>query len=501
MQMHQLPTPRGLPVLGQLLDLSKPDIYRVLEDWAPEHGPMFTVRMPGREVLVIADGELARQVIRARPTKFARYRVMRDVIEEIGVKGVFTAEGEAWRRQRRLVMAGFNSRALLASFDRVADITLRLRDHLRAKNGEPVDVVGDLMRYAIDVTGVVALGRDFDTIRRGPDVLRNHLQIVFPSVARRMAFPLPYWRYGIKLAEDRRLEESIRAVSEIVFDLIREARARLDAGDIDTPRNMIEALLLARDDDDASSHREGSSPTGQSPAGPPSEFERSALAASAGPRGRSKQLAGGKLLTDHEVYSNVLSILLAGEDTTANTAAWMLHYAARLPRVAHRLRQEAEAAFEGEVLTSHDGARKMPYTAAVAYEAGRLRPVGAVLFLEALEGAEVGGVFVPARTPVFVLSRYIMTDARNFGRPDEFLPERWLDDERPADLAHASKLDFSFGGGPRICPGRPLALLETAMVASMVAKGFDLEPATAEVGERIGFTLGPRNLKLRFHPR
>lgn len=464
MQLQELPTPRGLPVLGQLLDLSKPDVYRVLEEWAPEHGPIFTIKMPGREVLVIAGGELARQVIRARPTKFARYRVMRDVIEEIGVKGVFTAEGDAWRRQRRLVMAGFNSRALLASFDRVSEITLRLRDHLRAKKGEPVDVVGELMRYAIDVTGVVALGRDFDTIRRGPDVLRKHLQIVFPSVARRMAFPFPYWRYGVRLADDKQLDASIRAVSEIVFDLIREARTRLDAGEIEAPRNMIEALLLARDDDDPS-----------------------------------------VALSDHEVYSNVLSILLAGEDTTANTAAWMLHYASRFPRVLHRLRQEAEAVIEGDVLDSHEAARKLPYTAAVAYEAGRIRPVGAVIFLEALDGAELqtdrGEVFVPARTPVFVLTRYIMTDPRNFGRPDEFLPERWLDDERPEGLVHSPKLDFSFGGGPRICPGRPLALLETAMVASMVAKHFDLEPVVPEVRERIGFTLGPLNLKLRFHPR
>lgn len=466
-ELSTLPMPRALPVVGHLLDLSGvgSDVYSVLENWASEQGPLFRVRTPRRDMVVIADGEIARQVVRSRPTRFARYRVMRDVIEEIGVRGVFTAEGAAWKRQRRLVMAGFNSRALLASFERVSEITGRLRAHLAEQSGEPVDVVAELMRYAIDVTGAVALGQDFDTLRRGPDVLRRHLQVVFPSVARRMANPIPYWRYGLKFARDRELENSIRAVSEIVMDLIRDARRRLDEGEVDAPRNMIEALLVARDDDDPSI-----------------------------------------ALTDHEVYSNVLSILIAGEDTTANTAAWMLHYASRLPRVAHRLRQEAEAAFDGPVLPSHEAARKLPYTAAVAYEAGRLRPVGAILFSEALEGAVLNGtpygdVPVPSGTPVFVMTRHIMNDAANFGRPDEFLPERWLDDERPKGLAHTPKLDFSFGGGPRICPGRPLALLETAMIASMVAKSFDLEPVVPEVTERIGFTLGPRNLKLRFHPR
>lgn len=451
-------------MVGNLLAIGAANIYEALERWAPAHGPVFTIEVLGRRILIVADADVARQVIRARPTKFARYRIMREVIEEIGGQGVFTAEGEAWRRQRRLVMAGFNSRALLASFEQVAAVTERLRAHLLAKEGRPVDVVGELMRYAIDVTGAVALGRDFDTLRRGPDLLRRHLQVVFPAIARRMAQPIPYWRSGLKLPNDRALERSIRAVSEIIFELIAEARARLDAGEGDGPRNMIEALLLARDDDDPS-----------------------------------------VMLTDEEVYTNVLTILLAGEDTTANTTAWMLHYAARMPRVLQRLREEADAAFEGPVLPSHEAARKLRYTAAVAYEAGRLRPVGAVLFLEALEGARVrtagDELFVPAGTPVFVMTRAIMNDPRHFGRPTEFLPERWLEDERPAGLAHSPKLDFSFGGGPRICPGRPLALLETAMVTSMVAKSFELEPVGTEVTERVGFTLGPKDLRLRFRPR
>ncbi len=462
-QLRDLPQPKGLPVLGHVVAISRTNVYEALEGWAPSQGPLFTIEALGRRILVVNDGDVARQVIRARPTKFARYRVMRDVIEELGGTGVFTAEGEAWRRQRRLVMAGFNSRALLASFDRVGEITERFREHLGAQDGRPVDVVGELMRYTIDVTGAVALGRDFDTIRRGPDVLRRHLQVLFPAIARRMSIPLPYWRYGLRLPADRKAEASVRAVSAIISDLIREARARLESAD-DGPRNLIEALLLARDDDD---------PT--------------------------------VMLSDDEVFSNVLTILLAGEDTTANTSAWMLHFASRIPRVFQRLRAEAEEAFDGPVLPSHEAARKLPYTAAVAYEVGRHRPVGAIIFLEAIEDTELqterGTVFVPANTPVFVMIRAIMNDLRNFGRPNEFLPERWLDDERPEGLAHSPKLDFSFGGGPRICPGRPLALLETAMVASMVAKGFDLEPANGEVHERIGFTLGPDDLRLRFRPR
>lgn len=462
MQLADLPSPTGLPIVGHLGALSSGRIYEVLERWAHDVGPRFVIRAPGRDVLCVGDGELARTILRSRPQDFARYRAMRDVIEELGVRGVFTAEGEAWRRQRRLVTAGLNSRAMLASFDAVAEITERLRAHWLATDGARVDVVEELMRYTIDVTGAVALGRDLDTLRRGPDVLRRHLEVLFPAVAARIATPVPYWRWGLRRRVDRKLDRSIEAVRAIVLEMVREARAALAAGDrSEGPRSLIEALILASDAEDPSAK-----------------------------------------LSDEDVYSNVVTILLAGEDTTANTTAWMLHYASQHPHVHARLRAEADAVLgEEPVLRSHEAARRLRYTMALMSEAGRLRPVGAVMFLEALVDQDLDGVHVPAGTPIFLMLRHIMRDPRYFGRPNELLPERWLDDERPAGLAHQPKLDVAFGGGPRICPGRPLALLEAAMVTSMVAKTFDVRATAVHVRERMSFTLGPRDLQLRFVAR
>lgn len=468
MRLADLPSPKGLPVLHQLPELIGRRFNAVLEQWADELGPMFVVRAPPQgEVLVVADAELVRKILRARPARVARYRTMREVIDELGVTGVFTAEGEAWRRQRKLVMAGFNSRAMLASFDQVAEITERLRVHWEAARGEPVDVLEDLMRYTIDITGAVALGRDLDTIRRGPDVLRRHLEVVFPALIRRIASPFPYWRWGLKRREDRELEASVAAVREIVLDMVRDARARIarEHRDPASPKSLLEALLLAAD-------------------------------------GAAPDQASGARLSDEEVYSNLITILLAGEDTTANTTAWMLHHASRNAHVRERLRAEADDVLgDAPVLPSHEAARRLRYTRALMLESGRMNPIGAVMFLETVEAQVIGSVRVPADTPVFLLLRHIMTRREHFGRPHELMPERWLDDERPVGLAHSPKLDFHFGGGPRICPGRPMALLEGAMVTSMVAKHFDIEATQARVREKVSFTMGPAELKLRFAPR
>jgi len=458
--LSSLPSPKGLPILGQLLSLERGRLHTTLEGWAKELGPLYTLKVPGKSVLVVGDPAIARAALRARPNSFRRYSTMKSVIEELGVEGVFTAEGAEWRRQRKLVMAGFNSRAIVASFDSVREITERLRRHWSGR-AEPVDVVAELMRYTVDVTGAVAFGKDFDTLSRGPDVLRRHLAVLFPGVARRLNSPVPYWRV-VRMPVDRELDRAVAAVHGAVLELVREARAGLESEQSrrESPRTLIEALILASDADD-----------------PNDRF------------------------SDDEVISNVLTVLLAGEDTTANTIAWMLHYAACRPDVLSRLRAEADEVLgDALVIPTFAEVRRLEYATALTHETLRARPVGPVIFLETIGDEPMGGVRVPRGTPVFVLARHVMHDDAHFGDPAEFLPERWLADERPAKLTHDPKADLSFGAGPRICPGRPLALLECAMVISMVARSFALEPI-GEVRERLHFTLEPEGLSIRFTPR
>jgi cytochrome P450 len=132
----------------------------------------------------------------------------------------------------------------------------------------------------------------------------------------------------------------------------------------------------------------------------------------------------------------------------------------------------------------------------------RLKPVAPFLGLETNREVEIGGVLVPERTPVLVITRHAGMDPVDFPEPEAFRPERWLGEKRAAADDPARKL-FPFGGGPRFCPGRYLALAEIKMAMSMVTRNFKLEvrPGAEPVRELFTFTMTPSSLPVVLTPR
>jgi len=130
----------------------------------------------------------------------------------------------------------------------------------------------------------------------------------------------------------------------------------------------------------------------------------------------------------------------------------------------------------------------------------RLLPVAPINFVEALCPTVLGDVEIPAGTTVVVLPRVAALDAKHFGAPDRFLPARWLG---APEGAHEASVLSPFGSGPRICPGRSLALLEMRLVLAALHRSFDVERvgAPSEVQERYAFTVMPSELRVRLHRR
>ena len=133
----------------------------------------------------------------------------------------------------------------------------------------------------------------------------------------------------------------------------------------------------------------------------------------------------------------------------------------------------------------------------------RLKPVAPILFLEAIEDVEVGGIAVPKGTAVFLLTLYGGLQDMHFGAADQFRPERWLETASPSGCPHYARAFVPFGAGPRFCPGRQLAMAEIKTVMAMLCATFEVsktEQAQA-VGEVFSFTMMPENLFVRFSPR
>ncbi len=125
--ISELPGPRGLPLLGNMLQLETSRWHTILNTWADAFGPMYRYRILNRDAVVIADASLINEVLRNRPEGFRRARRMQAIVLELGVDGVFNAEGAKWRRQRKLAMLALNTNHLREFFSRLEVVTARLQ--------------------------------------------------------------------------------------------------------------------------------------------------------------------------------------------------------------------------------------------------------------------------------------------------------------------------------------------------------------------------------------
>lgn len=167
--LADVPGPRGLPLLGNLLQVDTARFHLSLEEMWRAHGDLFSFRLGPKHCLGVADPALVRSIMRERPHDFTRMSTMESTARELGMHGVFSAEGEDWKRQRTLIMPAFRDSHLLQRFDTLRAITERLMSSLapHAARGEPVLILDPFMRYTVDVMAQVSLGEDLNTLERG----------------------------------------------------------------------------------------------------------------------------------------------------------------------------------------------------------------------------------------------------------------------------------------------------------------------------------------------
>lgn len=465
---EDLPGPRGVPLLGNAAQLRQGVTHLQLERWAREYGPVYRLRLGRLRVTVVGDHALVAQVLRDRPDGFARTDRLREIGAEIGLPpGVFSSNGQTWRLQRRMVMAGFDPghvKAYHPSLARVAD-ALAVRWRRAARDGQAVDLQSDLMRFTVDAIAGLAFGSQVDTLGRDGDVIQQHLDQIFPALARRLFAPVPWWRIR-RSAADRALEQAVREVMRAVHGFIAEARARLavDPSRRTHPPNLLEAMVVA----------------------------------AAEP---------GSGIDDELLAGNVVTMLLAGEDTTANTLAWMIHLLWRHPQALARATDEVRRVVGGDRAPTLDELAALDYVEACAHETMRLKPVAPILPQQALRDTVLGDVLVGEGTVVVGLMRRDSVDEAHVPHAALFDPARWLEGGHTAGqvASSAKRIAMPFGAGPRICPGRYLALLEMKIAMATLLGRFDITavdtPDGGEAAERLSFTMTPVGLTMRLRER
>ncbi len=466
-RLAELPGPARLPLLGNLLQIQPANMHRQLEAWAQTYGPLFRIQLGRRKLLIVADHGLFGAALRDRPERFSRPLMGGRISREMGFdQGLFFANDEVWRRQRRMVMAGLDPGHIKAYFPSLLKVTRRLQARWQAAAGAgaSIDLQADLMRFTVDAIAGLAFGVDVNTLSSDEDVIQQHLNKIFPAISRRIFSLVPYWRY-IRLPADRALDRSVAEVQVAVRGFIAEARRRLQADPTrrERPGNLLEAMIVAADEGDSG-------------------------------------------MDDHDVAGNVVTMLLAGEDTTANTLAWMIHLLWRNPQALARAREEVLRVAGDPSQFTPERMAGLDYLEACAHETMRLKPVAPLLAVQTVQGTTLANVELPPGTVVMGLMRHDSLQDSHFPDAAAFLPERWLADGGPAQAASSAKrVSMPFGAGPRVCPGRYLALLEIKMAAAALLSSFEIDsvgPASGtDVPEHLAFSMGPRGLRMRLRAR
>jgi cytochrome P450 len=464
-EIDDLPSPKGVPFFGSALQLRSQRIHAQVEAWGRQYGDLFRLQIGRRSLLVLSDHELIGEILRDRPDGFRRNPLTERIGREIGLKpGVFSAEGDAWKRQRRMVMSGFDPSHINAYFEDLVKVCARLerRWARAAERGDAIDLQADLMLFTVDAVSGLAFGVDINTLESDDEVIQKHLDRIFPTLRRRLFAAFPTWRW-LPTPADRALERSVKVVHDAISGFIDQARKRLeDPSRRANPKNLLEVLIVAAESSETSA-------------------------------------------TDDEISGNVMTMLLAGEDTTANTLAWMIYLLHRSPSALAKVRKEIDNLARTPASWKMETFAQAKYLDACANETMRLKPVAPFMVLQALRERVLRDVRVPEGTLLWLVMRGDSVDEKYFQDAQVFRPERWLDGKPQRSASSPSRVAMPFGAGPRVCPGRHLAMLEMKMALTTVLGAFDIEDVSTPEGreplEVFSFTMAPQGLSMKLKRR
>jgi cytochrome P450 len=450
--MPPLRGPRGRFITGSLSEF-RADRLAFFTRCAREFGDVVPVRLLGRPVLIFNRPDLVEQVLVTHAKNFVKHFGLR-LYKPILGNGLVTSEGDFWRRQRKLSAPAFQASRLPAYAQTMVDCTDRMTQTWRgeiAGSAAPNtatsvrDVHADMMRLTLEIACKTLFGADACP---DPEVVGRAMEDGLEGIAARfrLTLPLPSW---LPNPANLRLRRSMKTLYAVVNGLVesrrRAATAATGAGGADG-NDLLGMLLSARDEDGSA-------------------------------------MSAGQLLDE------VLTLLLAGHETTALALSYSLYLLAQHPGVQATLREELARVLGGNLPTFADLPR-LPYLRNVVTESMRLYPPADFLGREAVADCVIGGIPVRRGTNLFVCQWVLHRDARYFPNPLAFDPARWTDAFERSLPRFAY---FPFGGGPRYCIGQSFATAEAALILATLCQRFNFEPdPTFTLELHPGITLRPR---------
>lgn len=419
-----LPLPPGPPrafPLGQLRALQR-DPLGFLLSMAREYGDVVRIPVGPREVTLVCHPEGVRRVLVDNARIYTKQTRGFDTVRELLGQGLVTSEGELWLRQRRLAQPAFH-RQRLAGF---AHTMVRAAESLaetwasEGAGAHPVDVAGGMMALTLKVAGQTLFSTD---VSSEAQELRRALTVALRFANARILKPFALPR-SVPTPANLAATRAGALLDRVVRGIIERRRREGGSGD-----DLLAMLMEAVDEET------------------------------------------GEHMSDTQLRDEVLTLLLAGHETTANALSWTWVYLSLNPGVRRRLKEELVQVLGGRSPTVEDVPR-LVYTRQVIDEVLRLCPPAWIFSRGPSEDDQLGGYRVRAGTFVLVSPWVTHRHPALWENPLGFDPDRFRP-ERVATLPRFAY--FPFGGGPRQCIGNQFALMELTLVVATLAQRFRLD--------------------------
>jgi cytochrome P450 len=412
------PGPRGHLLWGVLPEARR-DVLGLLLGAARQYGDVVRYRLGPMTSHLISHPDGVRRVLQDHVDNYTKDHFSYRLVSRVAGNGLLTSQGSFWLRQRRLAQPAFHRQRISAMAEGMTRATAAMLERWAAPaaRGEPVTMVEEMMRLTLTIVGEALFGASVGdkvaVVGGAFNVLSEQTTTRFRTL--RLLPPVLPTRY------DREFRAASRALRGTVMDLITERRQRdEDRGD------LLSMLMLARDEET------------------------------------------GEAMTDEQLRDEVLTMLVAGHETTATTMSWVWALLEQHPHVEAKLHAELDAVLGGRLPTAGDVPR-LGYTRMVVEEAMRLYPPAYVYSRAVKEDDVIGGFRIPGGT-LLDLSPYVTHRHPDFWeRPDEFLPERFSPEAAAQRPRYAY---FPFSGGPRQCIGNGFAMMEAQLILATVAQRY-----------------------------
>lgn len=410
------PGPRGYWVLGNLPDFAG-DLLGFLTRCARDYGDIVRLRLGTSPAVLLNRPNQIEQVLVTRQAEFVKYRFFWRHVTRVFGNGLLTSAGSLWQRQHALMAPAFRQERLALSVDKMVCCANRLFD--RWQDGEERDIRADMTRLTLEIAAKVLFDVELDRAVAGISRAVDRGMEEISKRFKRGIF-IPDW---IPTPGNHRYLATVRDLDAAVANILAERQAPCW-----NQTDLLSTLLHSRD-------------------------------------------AGGHPMDARLLRDELVTLLLAGHETTALALTWTLYLLSSHPEIAARMEEEIDAVLEPERLPGAADLGRLRYLGWVITEAMRLYPPVYIVGREAVREVEIGGYRL-SRGTICLMSQWVVhRDPRFFPEPETFRPERWGDalDRQQPRFAY-----FPFGGGPRICIGQPLAMMEAKLVLAMVCQRFRL---------------------------